>query len=107
MDKTYEFISGMIQELNELFPDTHIHLGGDEIEQDCFDENPGIQQYMTKMGIATYSELIVSHISKVRSMLKRINSKKKAIYWSDPSTLYQKYGDGDILMYWGNCDNAT
>ncbi len=42
MDKTYEFISGMIQELNDLFPDTHIHLGGDEIDQECFDENPGI-----------------------------------------------------------------
>lgn len=62
---------------------------------------------MTKMGIANYSDLIVSHISKVRSMLKRMNSKKKAIYWSDFSTLYQKYGDGDILMFWGKCDNAT
>ena len=61
---------------------------------------------MTKMGIATYSELIVSHIAKVRAMLARMNSQKKAIYWSDPSTFYQKYSDGDILMYWGSTNKT-
>ena len=59
MDKTYEYIQGFIQELDSLFPDSLIHLGGDEIEQDCFDENPRIKAYMAKMGIQTYSELIV------------------------------------------------
>jgi len=43
LDKTYEFIFGMINDLTSLFPDAHIHLGGDEIQQSCFDENPGIQ----------------------------------------------------------------
>jgi hexosaminidase len=90
-----------------LFPEALIHLGGDEIDQSCFDENPGIQQYMNKMNIANYSELIVSHISKVRGMLSRVNSKKRAIYWSDPSTFYQKYSPGDILMYWGNSSNVA
>jgi hexosaminidase len=42
MDKTYEFISGMINDLTSWFPDAHIHLGGDEINQTCYDENPGI-----------------------------------------------------------------
>jgi hexosaminidase len=106
MDKTYEFISGMINDLTSWFPDAHLHLGGDEIDQTCFDENPGIQQYMTKMGISNYSELIVSHIAKVRSMLSRVNRNKKAIYWSDPSTYYQKYRDGDILMYWGSSNQT-
>ncbi len=61
---------------------------------------------MTKMGFETYLELIVFHISKVRKMVSRMNPKKKVIYWSDPTTLYQKYSDGDILMYWGSGDSS-
>jgi N-acetyl-beta-hexosaminidase len=40
-------------------------------------------------------------------MVSRINPKKRAIYWSDPSTFYQKYSDGDILMYWGNSSTSN
>ena len=35
-------------------------------------------------------------------MLAKQKPKGKAIYWSDPGTFYQRYRDGDILMYWGS-----
>jgi hexosaminidase len=101
MDKTYEYIQGLLSELDTLFPDSMLHLGGDEIDTECFDENPKIQSYMTKMNIANYSELIVAHIAKVRSMVSKINPKKRAIYWSGNDTFYQRYRENDILMYWG------
>ena len=108
MEKSYEYISGFLKELNGLFPDSMIHLGGEEIDETCFDENPGIKDFMNKRGIKTYSELIVSHITKVRAMLSTMNAKKRAIYWSNPDTFYQKYANGDILMYWGeSTDNMT
>ena len=34
-------------------------------------------------------------------MVSKLKTKGKAIYWSEPDTFYQKYSDGDILMYWG------
>jgi hexosaminidase len=101
MDKTYEFISGILKDLNDQFPDSLIHLGGDEINQTCYDENPGIKDFMAKRNISTYNDLIISHMNKVRQMVTKLNPKKRAIYWSDPDTFYQKYQKGDILMYWG------
>ena len=101
MEKTYEAIQGILTEMNELFPDSHVHLGGDEVDTSCFDENPGIKDFMKKHGIANYSELVVSHIARVRQMISKLKPKGNAIYWSDPDTFYQKYRDGDILMYWG------
>jgi hypothetical protein len=38
-------------------------------------------------------------------MVTNLNPKKRAIYWSDPNTFYQRYREGDILMYWGNSSN--
>jgi N-acetyl-beta-hexosaminidase len=63
----------MLTDLNGLFKDSMLHLGGDEIDLTCFDENPKINEYMQKMNISNYSELIVSHMAKVRKMLNNMN----------------------------------
>jgi len=55
---------------------------------------------MQRMNIGNYSELINSHMAKVRGMLKRLNPAKRAIYWSNKDTFYQRYQAGDIVMYW-------
>ena len=81
----------MLSDLNGLFKDSMLHLGGDEIDLTCFDENPNIQAYMQKMGIQNYTELIVSHMAKVRKMLNNMSPQKRAIYWSSPDTFYQRY----------------
>ena len=91
MDKTYEYIQGMLTDLNNLFPDSMIHLGGDEVPTNCYYENPKIEEYMQKWNISTYKDLIVSHMAKVRKMLTKINQGKRPIYWSNKSTFYQRY----------------
>jgi hypothetical protein len=40
-------------------------------------------------------------------MLRVINSEKIGVYWSNEDTFYQKYQDGDMLVYWGNAANIT
>jgi hexosaminidase len=80
-----------------------IHLGGDEVDLDCYNTT-GIHDFMKKHNIANYSELVVSHIARARAMLSKINSKKRALYWSNPDTFYQRYKEHDILMYWGEAE---
>jgi hexosaminidase len=46
-DKTYDLLTGILTDLDTLFPDTMIHLGGDEIFTSCFDENPNIKTFMS------------------------------------------------------------
>ena len=45
------------------------------------------------------------HIEKTRNMLRDINSEKIGVYWSNEDTFYQKYQDGDMLVYWGDAAN--
>lgn len=74
-----------------------MHLGGDEVIQSCFNEAPGIQDFLKQHNLKNYSELIVYHINKVRSKLSEINDKKSAIYWSDEATFAYTYKPNDIL----------
>lgn len=78
-----------------------IHFGGDEVFTSCFDENPKIKEFMTKHVISDYQDLVSYHIAKVRDMLASVNSKKIGVYWSNPATFYQRYREGDVLVYWG------
>lgn len=41
-DKTYDLIKGIFTDMNSIFPDNMVHLGGDEVEKHCFAENPNI-----------------------------------------------------------------
>ena len=101
-EKTYELLSGVFKEMGSLFPEQLIHLGGDEVDRSCFDENPNLKTWMTQHGIATYDDLVNMHLAKARSLLPE---GKRAIYWSDEGSFYQKYRDGDVLMYWGSSKN--
>ena len=35
-NKTYDLLRGIITDLNTSFPDSYIHLGGDEVKDSCF-----------------------------------------------------------------------
>lgn len=78
----------MFKELNSLFPDFMIHLGGDEVDETCYDENPAIQTFMRYHAISNYSELVVMHMNKARQILSHINPNKQALYWSNQDTFY-------------------
>jgi hexosaminidase len=68
-EKTYELLRGVFSEMNDLFPENMIHLGGDEVDQKCFDENPNIQNFMRYHQISDYGKLVVMHIEKARQLL--------------------------------------
>ncbi|TNV80821.1 hypothetical protein FGO68_gene13254 [Halteria grandinella] len=106
-DKTYELLVGIFTDFNTLFPDNMVHLGGDEVLQSCFNENPNLAKFMEDNNITDYDQLIVWHMAKARYTLQNINRDKKALYWSNEDTFYQEYKDGDILVYWGLAQNIT
>lgn len=60
-DKVYELIDGILTDLSILFPENMIHLGGDEVDKTCFDENTNLKTWMTEHGIASYDDLVVYH----------------------------------------------
>ena len=45
-DLTYDLVQGILTDMNNIFPDNMIHLGGDEVMTSCFDENPNVKVFM-------------------------------------------------------------
>ena len=48
---TFSVIDDLLGEAAALFPDTFMHLGGDEVNTDCWDKTPSVATWMTDQGI--------------------------------------------------------
>ena len=47
----------LFTEVNEVFADSYLHLGGDEVPFGCWKSNPDITDYMTKHNLTTYAQI--------------------------------------------------
>ncbi|XP_045502091.1 beta-hexosaminidase subunit beta-like [Colias croceus] len=45
---TYKLLRDLFQEVQTWFPDKYFHIGGDEVELDCWRSNPELRDYMNK-----------------------------------------------------------
>jgi len=50
-EKTYKFLDKFIAEMAALFPDAYFHIGGDEVNNQPWDSNPKIQEFMRAHGM--------------------------------------------------------
>ncbi|CAO3629778.1 unnamed protein product [Cunninghamella blakesleeana] len=81
--KTYQIIKKVIDETNELFPDSHYHGGGDEPVYNCWDQDDTVKDYMKKEN-KTHDDLLFQFLNKELNIIKR--NSKKAILWEDSVT---------------------
>ncbi len=56
---------------------------------------------MKDNNISDYHGVINYYMNKTRYLLADNNSNKRGVYWCDKDTYYQKYRDGDVIIYWG------
>ena len=66
MNQTYDLLQGIFTDFGNMFPDNMVHLGGDEVLQSCFNENPDIKQFMIDKNLSTYDDLVVYHMNVTR-----------------------------------------
>ena len=60
---------------------------------------------MQQRRLKTYEDLVNYHMRVVRSQLEQIDENKRALYWSNEDTFYQRYRPNDTLVYWGDAAN--
>lgn len=75
---TYEFIKNLFTEVSGLFVDSFIHLGGDEVDSECWVQNKKIHDFIIANNITNPNAF---HIEKVAEIVRKLQ--KKAIVWEE------------------------
>ncbi|XP_036741978.2 beta-hexosaminidase subunit beta isoform X1 [Manis pentadactyla] len=99
LNSTYSFLYQFFKEISMVFPDQFIHLGGDEVEFDCWKSNPDIQDFMKQKGFyQDFSKLESFYIQKLLNITS--TTEKGSIVWQEVFDDKVKLPAGTIVQVW-------
>ncbi|XP_012372877.1 beta-hexosaminidase subunit beta, partial [Octodon degus] len=99
LNTTYTFLTMLFKEISNVFPDEFIHLGGDEVEFDCWASNPNIQSFMKKKGFGhDFTKLESFYMQKLLAIISSMN--KRSIVWQEVFDNKDKLQPGTIIQVW-------
>ncbi|CAH1253026.1 HEXA [Branchiostoma lanceolatum] len=82
LNTTYDYMTKLLQEIKDVFPDKYVHLGGDEVSFNCWKSNPDITKFMEKMGFGTdYSKLEEYYIKNILDITTSVG--RDYIVWQE------------------------
>lgn len=110
--KVYEFLSDVFDELIDIFPFPVIHIGGDELRYNQWNESAEIQQFMKEHDLNSGAELQVYFTNKLSEMLA--SKGRRMIGWNEitgdrfhdyqaddeKKGLTNKLAKGTIVQFW-------
>uniref|UniRef100_A0A8C5AHI4 Beta-hexosaminidase n=1 Tax=Gadus morhua TaxID=8049 RepID=A0A8C5AHI4_GADMO len=82
LDTTYDFMNLLFKEVSEVFPDAYVHLGGDEVDFECWKSNPDITKFMEQHSFGEdYSKLETFYIQKLLDIVT--STQKGYMIWQE------------------------
>ena len=79
--KTYEFIEEFLTEMAAMFPDSHVHLGGDEVNGKHWDANPRIQAFKKAQRLGSNHDLQVYFEDRMHAITRKLG--KTLVLWDE------------------------
>ncbi|KAF7663274.1 hypothetical protein LDENG_00215050 [Lucifuga dentata] len=99
LPSTYRFMSRLFKEVSSLFPDSYIHLGGDEVDFSCWKSNPDIQAFMKKMGFGgDFTKLESFYMENIVNITSALN--KTSIVWQDVFDYHEQHSSLSVVEVW-------
>jgi len=96
-DLTYDFIDAFFAEMTTIFPDEFYHLGGDEVNFECW-QIPRIEQWMKNNNISDYPALQGYFINRVYPIITKYG--KQVLYWEEVFENTSPSKTGVIIDVW-------
>ncbi|GHE99018.1 family 20 glycosylhydrolase [Thalassotalea profundi] len=71
--KVYQFIDSIVEELSRLFPDSYLHIGGDEVNPKQWQESASIQKLMQEQLLSDSDDVHRYFNSEIQKILAKYN----------------------------------
>nr|ABB76925.1 beta-N-acetylglucosaminidase 2 [Spodoptera frugiperda] len=98
---TYKLIGDLIREVQDRFPDKYFHVGGDEVELDCWISNSEIRDFMKDHNMTDASEL---HSYFMANVIPLLGDRSKPIVWQEVFDEGVSLPSGTIVQVWKNTE---
>uniref|UniRef100_A0A8C1W9V0 Beta-hexosaminidase n=1 Tax=Cyprinus carpio TaxID=7962 RepID=A0A8C1W9V0_CYPCA len=99
VDTTYKFMESLLKEVKFVFPDSYVHLGGDEVSFACWQSNPNVRKFMEKMGFGKdFTKLESFYMESIMNMTAALN--KTSIVWQDVFDYHERIPQDTVLEIW-------
>ncbi|KAM7396776.1 hypothetical protein PAMP_019788 [Pampus punctatissimus] len=96
---TYKFMASLFKEVSSVFPDSYIHLGGDEVDFSCWRSNPDVRAFMQKMGFGgDFTKLEAFYMESIMNITSALN--KTSIVWQDVFDYHERIPKDTVLHIW-------
>lgn len=79
-----QLIDGFLKEMSSIFTDNIVHLGGDEVDADCWFEDASILSWMSEKNFTTSLEVSIYFAHAVSSIGKAQG--KNLMFWEEAFT---------------------
>lgn len=103
-DVTYTFVNNLFTELRRVFQDQFIHLGGDEVDFDCWEYDNNIKSFMESMNITSYSALESYYIQKIVNIADHLNF--SSIVWEEVFKNGVNIPENTIVHVWRDWESS-
>lgn len=98
--ESWQFISALVAEWRQLFPDPYLHIGGDEVKADYWLANTNIQQLMQQQQLVDGHALQAWFNQKLAALLAQ--QQRRMIGWDE--TLHPQLPKTTVVQSWQGQD---
>ncbi|KAB8266264.1 glycoside hydrolase superfamily [Aspergillus pseudonomiae] len=82
-NKTYEVVGNVYKELSDIFPDHWFHVGGDEIQPNCFNFSTHVTNWFAEDPSRTYHDLAQYWIDHAVPIFQNYSKERRLVMWED------------------------
>ncbi|KAL2862060.1 glycoside hydrolase superfamily [Aspergillus pseudodeflectus] len=103
--KTYDIVRDVYTELSGIFPDNWFHVGGDEINANCYNFSTYVTEWFAEDPSRTYNDLMQHWVDNAVPIFNSVSESRRLVMWEDV-VLNTEHADEvpiDIVMQsWNN-----
>lgn len=105
-EKNYVFLQKFLAEVSNVFPENYIHLGGDEVNFDCWNKSKDVQDFMKHHNITTFEGVQSYHMKRVTDIMDKLN--RSYIVWQEVFDNKPDLNKQTVVQVWlGHAENHT